>query len=71
MLAQIRELDEGSWFDPGFAGEKVPTVAAVLSLLAECRQHDVLIAVDLKAEDVGQDVVRLADRRRVAIAVHR
>lgn len=64
-LAEIREMDAGSWFDPKFAGEKVPTVDEVLGLIAEYRQHDVLIAVDLKAEDVGQEVVRLAERHRV------
>jgi glycerophosphoryl diester phosphodiesterase len=64
-LAQIRELDAGSWFDPKFAGEKIPTVDEVLGLVAEYRQHDVLIAVDLKAENVGQDVVRLAKQHKV------
>lgn len=64
-LEQIRELDAGSWFDSKFAGEKVPTVDEVLKLIAEYRQHDVLIAVDLKAESVGQDVVRLAEKYKV------
>lgn len=64
-LAQIRELDAGSWFDPKFAGEKVPTVEEVLQLVAEYRQHDVLIAADLKAANVGHDVVRLADKHKV------
>jgi len=64
-LAQLRELDAGSWFDPKFAGEKVPTVDEVLKLIAEYRQHDVLIAVDLKAANVGQDVVRLAEQQKV------
>ena len=64
-LARIRQLDAGSWFDPKFAGEKVPTVEDVLKLIAEYRQHDVLIAVDLKAEKVGQDVVRLAEKHKV------
>lgn len=64
-LAQSRELDAGSWFDPKFAGEKVPTIDEVLRLVAEYRQHDVLIAVDLKAENVGQDVVRLAEKHSV------
>ena len=29
-LAQIRELDAGSWFDPAFKGERVPTLHEVL-----------------------------------------
>ena len=34
----------------------------VLKLVAEYRRHDILIAVDFKAEDVARDVVRLAER---------
>jgi glycerophosphoryl diester phosphodiesterase len=64
-LVQIRELDAGSWFDPKFAGEKVPTVDEVLRLIAQYDQHDVLIAVDLKAENVGQEVARLAEQHKV------
>jgi glycerophosphoryl diester phosphodiesterase len=29
-LAQLRELDAGSWFDPSFAGERIPTLREVL-----------------------------------------
>jgi glycerophosphoryl diester phosphodiesterase len=56
-LDDIRRLDAGSWFDPRFASEKVPTVDDVLKLIAEYRRHNVLIAVDLKAESVGQDAI--------------
>ncbi len=64
-LAKIRLLDAGSWFDPRFAGEKVPTIEEVLKLIAEYRQHEVLIAVDLKAENVGAAVVQLAIKHKV------
>lgn len=64
-LAQIRNLDAGSWFDPKFANEKVPTIDEVLKLVAEYKDYNVLIAVDLKAENVGQDVVRLAKKHKV------
>lgn len=64
-LEQIRRLDAGSWFDPKFPGEKVPTVEEALKLVAEYRQHDILVAVDLKAEGVEQDVVRLAEKHKV------
>ena len=64
-LAKIRELDAGSWFDPKFAGEKVPTVEEVLKLVSEHKQHEVLIAVDLKAENVEAEVVRLAEKHGV------
>ncbi len=34
-LDEIRELDAGSWFDPEFAGEKVPTMREVLEVIPE------------------------------------
>lgn len=37
----------------------------VLKLVAEYSDHDVLIAVDLKAESVGEEVVRLAEKHKV------
>lgn len=64
-LDEIRRLDAGSWFDARFAGERVPTVEEVLKLVAEYNQHDVLIAVDLKDENVEQDAVRLAEKYKV------
>ncbi len=64
-LAEIRKLDAGRWFDPLFAGEKVPTVEEVLKLVGEHRKHKVLIAIDLKAGNVEEDVVKLAQRHRV------
>ncbi len=64
-LAEVRELDAGSWFDSKFAGEKVPTIEEVLKLVAEYRQHEVLIAADLKAKGVEQEVVRLAEKHKV------
>src|SRR5260370_26727865 len=64
-LEQIRRLDAGKWFDPKFAGERVPTVEEVLKLVAEYRQHNIVLAVDLKAENVEHDVVRLAEYHEV------
>ncbi len=64
-LEQIRRLDAGSWFDAKFAGEKVPTVEEVLQLVAAHRDSEILVAVDLKAADVEQDVVRLAEQHHI------
>ena len=64
-LEEIRKLDAGSWFDPKFAGEKVPTIEEVLKLVADHRQKDVLVAVDLKAEAVEQEVVHLGEKHKV------
>lgn len=64
-LTEITRLDAGSWFDPRFAGEQVPTVEDVLKLIAGYRQHDILVAVDLKEPDVEQEIVRLAEHYQV------
>ncbi len=64
-LAEIRQLDAGRWFDPKFAGEKVPTVEEVLKLAAAYRQYGLLIAADLKADRVALDVVGLAENHGV------
>lgn len=64
-LAEIKRLDAGNWFAPEFAGEKVPTIDEVLRLVAEYRKHDILVAVDLKADGVGKEVVRLAEKHQV------
>src|SRR5690606_28908648 len=64
-LDEIRRLDAGSWFDARFSGEKVPTVEEVLKLVAEYQQHNLLVAVDLKAENIAQDVVRLAEQHGI------
>jgi len=64
-LDEIRRLDAGSWFHPKFTGEKVPTIEEVLKLVAEYKEHDLLIAVDLKTEGVEQSVVQLAEKHKV------
>lgn len=64
-LEEIRRLDAGAWFDPKFAGERAPTVEEVLKLVSEYRQHDILVAVDLKAAGVEAEVVRLAEKHDV------
>lgn len=64
-LAEVKQLDAGSWFDPRFAGEKVPTVEQVLQLASDFNQHPILIAVDFKDANVEQDVVRLAKKHDI------
>jgi len=34
-LADLRALDAGSWFDPRFSGERIPSLAEAVALLAE------------------------------------
>jgi glycerophosphoryl diester phosphodiesterase len=64
-LDQLRKLDAGGWFDPRFAGARVPTIDEVFALIAQDRDRPVLIAVDLKAAGVEEGVVRSALTHRV------
>ncbi|TVP97290.1 MAG: hypothetical protein EA381_15460 [Planctomycetaceae bacterium] len=64
-LEEIRQLDAGGWFDARFAGQRVPTIDEVLALVAEYRDRDVLIAVDIKAEQVEAELIALAKRHGV------
>jgi len=66
-LAQLKQLDAGSWFGPEFAGERVPTIDELFALLAKHRSKPVLAAVDMKGSDphIEADVVRLANKHKV------
>ena len=64
-LAEVRELDAGSWFAPEFSGERVPTVDEVLKLVASYRENEFLVAVDLKSADVGREVASRARELKI------
>ena len=44
-MAELRELDAGSWFSPEFAGERIPTLKLVLELI---KDKDVLLNIEIK-----------------------
>ncbi len=44
-LAELRELDAGSWYDPRFAGERIPTLEEILSF---ARETDVVFYLEIK-----------------------
>jgi glycerophosphoryl diester phosphodiesterase len=46
-LARIRDLDAGGWFDPRFAGEKMPTLDETLLL---CRELGLGANIEIKSE---------------------
>ena len=50
-LAQLRELDAGSSFDPRFRGERIPTLEQVL---ATAGRH-LLLNIELKTASLGDD----------------
>jgi glycerophosphoryl diester phosphodiesterase len=47
-LAELRPLDAGSWFDAGFAAERLPTLAEVFDLVGA----DIVVNVEIKPEAV-------------------
>jgi len=47
---EVRKLDVGSWFDPAFAGEQVPTLAEVIDL---CRNK---IKLNIEMKFFGRDL---------------
>ena len=67
-LAELKQLDCGSWFDPAFAGARVPTIAEVLALAGRqptpAGVEPPLLAVDIKAGEEGgaleRELVQLA-----------
>lgn len=46
-LAQLRELDAGSWYGPEFAGERIPTLEEILAF---AREADVVFYLEIKHE---------------------
>lgn len=64
-LAEVRELEAGSWFDRQFQGAKIPTVDELFALLAEYPNHDGLIAVDIKVAGAEKELIRLANKHKV------
>lgn len=63
-LREIQALDAGAWFDPAFAGERVPTLDAVFARVA-ARKAATLLAIDLKDPKCEADVVKLAVKHGV------
>jgi glycerophosphoryl diester phosphodiesterase len=51
-LAELRTLDAGAWFDPAFAGERIPTLADVLEAVP--------IAVNVELKPRGDDGLEAA-----------
>ncbi|MGC8786901.1 MAG: glycerophosphodiester phosphodiesterase [Anaerolineae bacterium] len=47
-LAQLKALDAGSWFDPQFAGERIPTLREVAAWAGE----DMLLNIELKSTNI-------------------
>jgi len=65
-LAQLRQLDAGAWFDPAFAGERLPTLEEVFVWASDRLR----LNVEIKAAEAGLAVVELLrNNPRVRILV--
>jgi glycerophosphoryl diester phosphodiesterase len=61
-MDQVRQLDAGSWFDPKFAGEPVPTLADVLAAL---RDADTGLLLEVKSPELYPGIeAEIADALR-------
>ncbi|NQV27667.1 MAG: glycerophosphodiester phosphodiesterase family protein [Rhodopirellula sp.] len=47
-LTEVRQLDAGSWFDPAFAGVRVPTLEETLALVKARKRGKTIIALNVK-----------------------
>lgn len=52
-LAELRELDAGSWWDEKFAGEKIPTLEETLDVVRDHGTADTTLAIELKTLPPG------------------
>lgn len=57
-LAELRRLDAGSWFGPGHAGARVPTVDEVLALAAD---HALGLVLHLRGAWIGLEAALVTD----------
>jgi glycerophosphoryl diester phosphodiesterase len=65
-LAELKALDAGSWFDPVFAGQRIPTLQEVVDAV----DQRLLINIELKTESGKDDglasaVVRLVEENHL------
>ena len=61
-LAELRELDAGSWFGPQFAGERLPTLEEFLDL---CKGKTRPL-IELKEQGLEDDVVAMVQARSLS-----
>lgn len=47
-LEEVRKLDAGGWFDPAFAGVRVPTLEETLALVKNRKRGSTIIALNVK-----------------------
>jgi glycerophosphoryl diester phosphodiesterase len=60
-LAELKELDAGSWFAPAFAGHQIPTLQEVIDAVGD----RLLLNIELKTNSLRDDGLPAAVVRRV------
>lgn len=65
-LSELKKLDAGSWFDPRFKNEPIPTLEEVLDLVAD----KALINVEIKVKP-DQKIETLQDIEKITLALIR
>jgi glycerophosphoryl diester phosphodiesterase len=65
-MAELQELDAGSWFDPVFAGQQIPTLQQVVEAVG----HRLLLNIELKTAslmdgDLAKAVVRIIEENHL------
>lgn len=63
-LEEIRRLDAGSWFDPAFAGVRIPTLEETLALVNTRKRGSTIIALNVKqiTPDGAANLVSLVEQ---------
>jgi glycerophosphoryl diester phosphodiesterase len=61
-IAELRQLDAGSWFGPEFAGEKLPTLEEALDL----SKGKVVLVIEIKEEGTEDRVVEMIKSREMS-----
>lgn len=59
-LREVKKADAGSWFDPRFAGERVPTLRELLELT----KGKVITVIEIKSENIADKVVKEIESAR-------
>jgi glycerophosphoryl diester phosphodiesterase len=65
-VEQLRTLDAGTWFDPGFAGERIPTLANALDHVAGSAHHIYLEVKGIRKQSDVDGMVRIVRNRSMA-----
>jgi glycerophosphoryl diester phosphodiesterase len=65
-LSALKRLDAGSWFDPAFSGERIPTLGEVIDLVGQRLLLNIeLKTQSLRGEGLAEAVVRIVEENHL------